>query len=242
MNTTDTDPSTGAVPTSLTPAVPASEPGHLDVIPLGGMGEIGKNIFAYRYGDEIMVVDGGLAFPDSHQMGIDLIIPRIDYLQQNAHMIKRLDSDARPRRPHRRPALHPAPPAPRARVRRRPDDGPSAREAVRIRDQGADTDLREVGMNDKVQIGTHFHVEFIRMTHSIPDNAGYILTTPVGRVLHTGDFKLDEHPTDGLLSDLRAHRAGGQGRRAAADQRFHQRRASGPHHLARPTCPAPSKT
>jgi len=51
---------------------------HLEVIPLGGMGEIGKNITAYRYEDEIMVVDGGLAFPDAHQLGIDLIIPRID--------------------------------------------------------------------------------------------------------------------------------------------------------------------
>ena len=62
--------------------------GHLEVIPLGGMGEIGKNMFAYRFGDEIMVVDGGLAFPDSLQPGVDLIVPRIDYLQQNAAMIK----------------------------------------------------------------------------------------------------------------------------------------------------------
>lgn len=212
MNTTDTDPSTGAVPTSLTPAVPASEPGHLDVIPLGGMGEIGKNIFAYRYGDEIMVVDGGLAFPDSHQMGIDLIIPRIDYLQQNAHMIKGWilthgHEDHIGGLPYILPRL------PRVPVYGGGLTMGLLREKLSefgIKD--ADTDLREVGMNDKVQIGTHFHVEFIRMTHSIPDNAGYILTTPVGRVLHTGDFKLDEHPTDGLLSDLpRIEQAGKDG-------------------------------
>ncbi|MDB5046006.1 MAG: hydrolase [Deinococcus sp.] len=206
MNTTDTDLSTE------TQASPTPELGHLDVIPLGGMGEIGKNIFAYRYGDEIMVVDGGLAFPDSHQMGIDLIIPRIDYLQQNAHMIKGWilthgHEDHIGGLPYILPRL------PRVPVYGGGLTMGLLREKLSefgIKD--ADTDLREVGMNDKVQIGTHFHVEFIRMTHSIPDNAGYILTTPVGRVLHTGDFKLDEHPSDGLLSDLpRIEQAGKDG-------------------------------
>ncbi|MFB9990387.1 ribonuclease J [Deinococcus oregonensis] len=209
MNTTDLDPSTGAV---TPPPSPAPETPYLEVIPLGGMGEIGKNIFAYRYGDEIMVVDGGLAFPDSHQMGIDLIIPRIDYLQQNAHMIKGWilthgHEDHIGGLPYILPRL------PRVPVYGGGLTMGLLREKLSefgIKD--ADTDLREVGMNDKVQIGTHFHVEFIRMTHSIPDNAGYILTTPVGRVLHTGDFKLDEHPTDGLLSDLpRIEQAGKDG-------------------------------
>ncbi|UQN07833.1 ribonuclease J [Deinococcus sp. QL22] len=176
------------------------------------MGEIGKNIFAYRYGDEIMVVDGGLAFPDSHQMGIDLIIPRIDYLQQNAHMIKGWilthgHEDHIGGLPYILPRL------PRVPVYGGGLTMGLLREKLSefgIKD--SETDLREVGMNDKVQIGTHFHVEFIRMTHSIPDNAGYILTTPVGRVLHTGDFKLDEHPSDGLLSDLpRIEQAGKDG-------------------------------
>lgn len=207
MTTTDLDPSTGAAAPSPTPETP-----YLEVIPLGGMGEIGKNIFAYRYGDEIMVVDGGLAFPDSHQMGIDLIIPRIDYLQQNAHMIKGWilthgHEDHIGGLPYILPRL------PRVPVYGGGLTMGLLREKLSefgIKDN--ETDLREVGMNDKVQIGTHFHVEFIRMTHSIPDNAGYILTTPVGRVLHTGDFKLDEHPSDGLLSDLpRIEQAGKDG-------------------------------
>lgn len=174
----------------------------LQVIPLGGMGEIGKNIFAYRYGDEIMLVDGGLAFPKSHQMGIDLVIPRIDYLLENQHMIKGwILTHGHEDHIGALPYLFP-------RLPRVPVYGAGltlglVREKLSefgIKD--GDVDLREFQMGDKVRIGQHFHVEFIRMTHSIPDNAGYILTTPVGRVVHTGDFKLDQEPADGKTSDL----------------------------------------
>ncbi|WP_102125288.1 ribonuclease J [Deinococcus planocerae] len=191
---------------------PESSDAHLEVIPLGGMGEIGKNIFAYRFGDEIMVVDGGLAFPDAHQMGIDLIIPRIDYLQQHAALIKGWilthgHEDHIGGLPYILPRL------PKVPVYGAPLTLGLVREKLAefgVKD--GDVDLREVGLSDKVRIGKNFHVEFIRMTHSIPDNAGYILTTPVGRVLHTGDFKLDEHPSDGKLSDLpRIEQAGKDG-------------------------------
>lgn len=185
---------------------------HLEVIPLGGMGEIGKNITAYRYEDEIMIVDAGLAFPESHQMGIDLIIPRIDYLQQNAGLIKGMilthgHEDHIGGLPYVLP-----------RLPRIPVYGASltlglVREKLSefgIKD--GEVDLREVQLTDRVRIGTHFQVEFIRMTHSIPDNAGYILTTPAGVVLHTGDFKLDEEPSDGKTSDLaRIEQAGKDG-------------------------------
>ena len=187
---------------------------HLEVMPLGGMGEIGKNITAYRYADEIMIVDGGLAFPDSHQMGIDLIIPRIDYLQQNAGLIKGMilthgHEDHIGGLPYILPRL------PKMPVYGAPLTLGLVREKLaEFGIKEADTDLREIDIdkNEKVRIGKHFHVEFIRMTHSIPDNAGYILTTPVGRVLHTGDFKLDEEPSDGKLSDLaRIEQAGKDG-------------------------------
>ncbi|GGR99821.1 ribonuclease J [Deinococcus sedimenti] len=185
---------------------------HLEVIPLGGMGEIGKNITAYRFEDEIMVVDAGLAFPESHQMGIDLIIPRIDYLQQNAGLIKGWilthgHEDHIGGLPYILPRL------PRVPVYGAGLTLGLVREKLSefgIKD--GDVDLREVGLSDKVKIGTHFQVEFFRMTHSIPDNAGYLLTTPAGTVLHTGDFKLDEEPSDGKLSDLaRIEQAGKDG-------------------------------
>lgn len=184
----------------------------LEVIPLGGMGEIGKNITAYRYGDEIMVVDGGLAFPKAHQMGVDLIVPRIDYLLEHADKIQGWllthgHEDHIGGLPYILPRL------PRVPVYGAALTLGLVREKLSefgLKD--GEIDLREVQMGDVVRLGTHFSAEFIRMTHSIPDNAGYILKTPVGQVLHTGDFKLDEHPSDGLTSDLaRIEQAGKEG-------------------------------
>ena len=195
---------------ALAPDTPATP--TLQVIPLGGMGEIGKNIFAFRYGDEIMVVDGGLAFPKAHQMGIDLIVPRIDYLLEHQHLIKGWvlthgHEDHIGGLPYIFPRL------PRVPVYSAGLTLGLVREKLTefgIKD--GDVDLREVQPGDKVRIGQHFHVEFVRMTHSIPDNMGYILTTPVGRVVHTGDFKLDEEPADGKTSDLaRLEQAGKEG-------------------------------
>ncbi|MFC5848551.1 ribonuclease J [Deinococcus petrolearius] len=197
---------TQSIPTE-TPATPA-----LEVIPLGGMGEIGKNITAYRYGDEIMVVDGGLAFPKAHQMGVDLIVPRIDYLLEHADKIQGWilthgHEDHIGGLPYILPRL------PRVPVYGAALTLGLVREKLSefgLKD--GEIDLREVQMGDVVKLGTHFSAEFIRMTHSIPDNAGYILKTPVGQVLHTGDFKLDEHPSDGLTSDLaRIEQAGKEG-------------------------------
>ncbi len=178
--------------------------GYLEVIPLGGMGEIGKNMFAYRYDDEIMVVDGGLAFPDSLQPGVDLIVPRIDYLQQNAALIKGWvlthgHEDHIGGLPYILPRL-PRVPVYGARLTL----GLVREKLSEYGVKEADTDLRETPVGATV--------EFFRMTHSIPDNMGYVLHTPVGRVIHTGDFKLDEHPTDGQPSDLeRIEKAGDDG-------------------------------
>ena len=176
--------------------------GHLEVIPLGGMGEIGKNMFAFRFGDEIMVVDGGLAFPDSLQPGVDLIVPRIDYLQQNAALIKGwVLTHGHEDHIGGLPYIMP-------RLPRVPVYGASLTLGLvreKLNEYGVkevDTDLRVIKAGETVRIGEHFVVEFFRMTHSIPDNLGYILHTPVGRVIHTGDFKLDAHPTDGQPSDL----------------------------------------
>ncbi len=186
--------------------------GHLEVIPLGGMGEIGKNMFAFRFGDEIMIVDGGLAFPDSLQPGVDLIVPRIDYLQQNADMIKGWvlthgHEDHIGGLPYIMPRL-PTVPVYGASLTL----GLVREKLSEYGVKEVDTDLREIKAGETVRIGTHFVVEFFRMTHSIPDNLGYILHTPVGQVIHTGDFKLDAHPTDGQPSDLeRIQKAGDAG-------------------------------
>ena len=78
----------------------------LRIIPIGGMGEIGKNMFALEYEDEILLIDGGLAFPDADMLGVDILVPRIDWVIENASPYQRLGPDPRSRRPYRRPALH----------------------------------------------------------------------------------------------------------------------------------------
>jgi len=176
--------------------------GSLEVIPLGGMGEIGKNILAYRYENEILLVDCGLAFPDANMPGIDLVLPRIDYLVENASLIKGMilthgHEDHIGGLPYVLPRL-PKFPIYGARLTLG-----LVREKLKefgIRD--SDVDLRESDPDAKVRVGKHFVVDRFRMTHSIPDNCGYVLHTPVGRVVHTGDFKLDQHPTDGKTSHL----------------------------------------
>ena len=185
---------------------------HLQVIPLGGMGEIGKNITAYRYEDEILLVDGGLAFPDTTQPGIDLIVPRIDYLLQNAHMIKGWylthgHEDHIGGLPYLVPRL-PKVPIYGGRLTL----GLVREKFKEFGIKESDVDFREVEAGDRIQVGQYFTLDTFRMTHSIPDNTGYVLKTPVGQVVHTGDFKLDENPGDGLLSDLeRLERAGDEG-------------------------------
>ncbi|ADV68923.1 ribonuclease J [Deinococcus maricopensis] len=178
------------------------QPGHLEVIPLGGMGEIGKNILAYRYGDEILLVDAGLAFPDSHQVGVDLIIPRIDYLQQHAGLIKGWvithgHEDHIGSFPYILPRL-PRIPIYSAKLTL----GLLREKLSEFGIKDSDVDLREIEPGERVQVGRAFTVDTFRITHSIPDNMGYVLHTPVGRVVHTGDFKLDAHPADGRTSDL----------------------------------------
>lgn len=184
----------------------------LEVIPLGGMGEIGKNMFAYRYADEILVVDGGLAFPESHQLGIDLIIPKIDYLQEHAGLIKGWilthgHEDHIGSLPYILPRL-PKVPIYGGKLTL----GLVREKLSEFGIKESDTDFRDIELDAHLQIGRHFKVDCFRITHSIPDNLGYILTTPVGKVVHTGDFKIDRTPTDGLLSQLdRIEKAGDEG-------------------------------
>lgn len=175
---------------------------HVEVIPLGGMGEIGKNMFAFRYADEIMIVDGGLAFPDSYMPGIDLLIPRIDYLQQNAALIKgwvltHAHEDHIGAMPYIIPRL---PKVPIYGAQLTLGLLQEKLSEFGIKDQ--DIDLRVISSDERIKLSRYFTVDLFSMTHSIPDNSGMIIHTPVGRIVHTGDFKLDQHPSDGKLSNL----------------------------------------
>ena len=171
----------------------------LKIIPLGGVGEIGMNMTVFEYGDDIIVVDCGLMFPESYMLGIDIVIPDISYLRENREKIRGIvfthgHEDHIGALPFVLRDITP------------PLFG-TALTLGFIREKLKEFELeRSVAFNvvkprDKVQLGV-FQVEFIRVTHSIVDGCGLAIGTPEGVVIHTGDFKLDQTPVDGELTDL----------------------------------------
>lgn len=174
----------------------------LNIIPLGGMGEIGKNMFALEYDDEILLIDGGLAFPDSDMLGVDILVPRIDWVVENADRVKGWvlthgHEDHIGGLPYMLKLL-PKIPMYGAKLTLGLLRGKF--EEFKLRE--SDVDLREVSTDARIKVSRYFTVDFFRMTHSIPDNSGLIVHTPLGRIVHSGDFKLDFHPADGKTSHL----------------------------------------
>jgi len=174
----------------------------LEYIPFGGLGEIGKNMAAFRYGDEILMVDGGLAFPDADMLGVDILVPKIDWLVEHAHQIKGWvlthgHEDHIGGLPYMLKQL-PRIPMHGAKLTL----GLLRGKFEEFKLKEGDVDLREVSPDDRIKIGQHFTVDLFRMTHSIPDNSGMVIHTPIGKIVYTGDFKLDYHPADGKSSHL----------------------------------------
>ena len=182
----------------------------LRIIPIGGMGEIGKNMFAFEYEDEILMIDGGLAFPDADMLGVDILVPKIDWVVENAHKIKGWvlthgHEDHIGGLPYMLKLL-PKIPMYGAKLtlgllRGKFDE-------FKLRE--SDVDLREISTDDRIKVSKYFTVDFFRMTHSIPDNSGLIVHTPIGRIVHSGDFKLDYNPADGKTSHLHKLAQAGQ--------------------------------
>jgi ribonuclease J len=180
----------------------AADDRKLRIIPLGGMGEIGKNMFAFEYEGEILLIDGGLAFPDADMLGVDILVPRIDWVVENAHKIKGWvlthgHEDHIGGLPYMIKLL-PKIPMYGARLTL----GLLRGKFEEFKLSENDVDLREITPDDRIKISKYFTVDFFRMTHSIPDNSGLIIHTPLGRVVHSGDFKLDYNPADGKTSHL----------------------------------------
>ncbi len=171
----------------------------LRIIPLGGVGEIGKNMYVFEYGDDIVVIDCGLMFPDEEMFGIDLVIPDITYLVERrknvrAFLITHAHEDHVGGLPYVLPEFPGVPVY--ASTLARGLLGNKVKEH-----KLHNNPLVALEPGDDVQIGPFGVVPF-RIGHSIPDAMGIALRTPVGTVVHTGDFKFDHTPVDGRLSDF----------------------------------------
>jgi ribonuclease J len=171
----------------------------LQLIPLGGMGEIGKNMTVFRYDDEMFAVDAGLMFPGDEMLGIDIVIPDFSYLLENKDelvgiCLTHAHEDHIGAMPYVMRELEVPVYGSRMTL---------GLLSEKIKEYGlSNKNLNEVRPHSVVKLGKHFQVEFFRVTHSIPGCFGMAITTPVGTVVHTGDFKMDQTPVDGEPMDF----------------------------------------
>ncbi|MEJ1934685.1 ribonuclease J [Nostoc sp. NIES-2111] len=173
----------------------------LKIIPLGGLHEIGKNTCVFEYDDEIILLDAGLAFPTEAMHGVNIVLPDTTYLRENRHKIKgmvvthghedHIGGIAFHLKQFDIPVIY----GPRLAMAML--EGKLEEAGVRDR-----TELRTVLPRDVVRIGKAFFVEYIRNTHSIADSFTVAIHTPLGVVIHTGDFKFDHTPVDGERFDI----------------------------------------
>jgi len=170
----------------------------LQIIPLGGLGEIGKNMTVIRYGNEMVVVDAGLMFPDEEMFGIDMVIPDFSYLIENKECLKAIlithgHEDHIGAMPYVLRELDV------------PVYGSALTLALidnKLKESGVKSDkLIPVDAKSVLKLSKHFSIEFFRVTHSIPGCLGLAIHTPLGLVIHTGDFKMDQTPVDGEFMD-----------------------------------------
>jgi ribonuclease J len=170
----------------------------LRVIPLGGLGEIGMNLMVYECGEDAVLVDCGMMFPDAATLGVDVIVPDMTYLFENASKVRALflthghedHIGAVPFLVERLPVPIYGMPLALGFV------------ADKLEEFGIEEiELRAIMPRDSIEIGS-FRIEAIRVTHSIVDALGYAIQTPAGTIIHTGDFKIDHTPIDAKPTDL----------------------------------------
>lgn len=183
----------------------------LKVIVLGGLEEVGRNMTLFEYNQEIIIVDMGLQFPEEDMPGIDYIIPNISYLEDKKDWIKGIiithaHMDHIGAIPHLIGDLG-NPPMFMGKL-----TAGIVRKRVEEYKKCPSLNIQEVDDKSKLQLGKNFNIEFLRVNHSIPDCFAVVLNTPLGRVIHTGDFKIDYSPVNDQPADLnRIAQIGGEG-------------------------------
>lgn len=172
---------------------------NLRVIPLGGLGEIGKNMTVYEYGRNMIVIDCGVSFPDNNMYGIDLVIPDFSYVIQNQDKLRgivlthgHLDHIG---------ALSYLLREIKTPIYGTPLTLGLVERQLKEKNVLHRTELRVIDKDKALHLGP-FHVKPFAVAHSIPDSVGFVIDTPIGTVVHTGDYKLDETPAGGRKTDL----------------------------------------
>ncbi|HWS84988.1 MAG TPA: ribonuclease J [Ktedonobacteraceae bacterium] len=172
------------------------------LVPLGGLGEVGKNMMVVEYGDDIIIIDVGVMFPDEEMYGVDLVIPDTTYLADKKHRIRGIlithgHEDHVGSLPYVLPILD-FPPVYATRLTH-------GLISVKLKEHGLleKTTVNVIGLGDQVPLG-QCAADFFRVNHSIPDAIGIVLHTPIGTLVHTGDYKFDYTPIDGKPADLGA--------------------------------------
>jgi ribonuclease J len=176
-------------------------PGNCRIIPLGGLGEVGKNMTVVECGDDLLVIDAGLAFPRDEHLGVDLVLPDFDYLRERAAGVRAIVLT------HGHEDHVGALPYVLREVRV-PQVWATRLTLGLIKSKLDEhgllnaSDLQQIDPDgEPVQIAP-FKLEFVRMAHSIPDAVAVVVETPAGRIVATGDYKLDHTPVDGLKTDV----------------------------------------
>jgi len=178
----------------------ANKKDRLRIIPLGGLEEIGRNMTIFEYNDDIVIVDCGLMFPEEKMMGVDYIVPNVDYLKNKKKNIKGMiithgHMDHIGAIPQVMPEIGNPPiyttELTRAMILKRHEEHKEL----------APLNVKLVRKIDKIKLGV-FEIEFFHVNHSIPDSVGLVLRTPVGNIMHTGDFKFDHSPVGDVPADI----------------------------------------
>src|SRR3989344_9388523 len=186
---------------------------QLKIVPIGGLGKVTQNMYLYEYADEMLMVDCGIGFPDEYMPGVDTLIPDTSYLHEQLKNGKELvgialthgHEDHMGALPYILPELKEMPPIWGSELT-------VAFAQKKLTDQKVDVFINTFKDHQKVTFGQHFQVMSIAVTHSVPDTKHLVIDTPEGVVYHGSDFKLDDHPLDGVKTDLAAMKTlGNQG-------------------------------